>query len=195
MERVELVVPSEFYLPGYLAAPKRGWSADNVRGAEAALEEIAKIERDPEGFIAIKADDREAKGGPVKLPDGSTVKRLPGFVRWIWDGEFCGSIGFRWQPGTAVLPPHVLAHIGYAVVPWKQGRGYATRALSLMLEQARSERLPYVEMTTDPDNVASQKVILANNGELVERFRQPAQYGAERDLLRYRVPLSPLHNY
>ena len=191
MERLALVVPSGLYLPGYLAALKRGWSPDTVRGAEAALEEIAEIERDPVGFIAIKADDREAQGGPVKMPDGSTVKRLPCVDRWIWDGEFCGRIGFRWQPGTAVLPSYVLGHIGYAVVPWKQGRGYATRALRLMLAQARSEGLSYVELTTDPDNVASQKVILANNGELVERFPQPAQYGAERDLLRYRIPLSP----
>jgi len=41
----------------------------------------------------------------------------------MWDDEFAGSIGFRWQPGTSALPPHCLGHIGYAVVPWKQGRG------------------------------------------------------------------------
>ena len=65
-------------------------------------------------------DDREAKRGPVTLPDGSQVPRLPGYRRWMWDGEFCGSIGFRWQPGTSALPPYVLGHIGYSVVPWKQ---------------------------------------------------------------------------
>ena len=45
----------------------------------------------------------------------------------MWDGEFCGSIGFRWQPGTTDLPRHVLGHIGYSVVPWKRRLGYATR--------------------------------------------------------------------
>jgi predicted acetyltransferase len=109
-------------------------------------------------------EDREAKGPPVTLPDGSTAKRVPGFKRWMWDGEFCGSIGLRWQPGTTALPPHCLGHIGYAVVPWKQGRGYAKSALSLILREAREVGLPYVEITTDPDNIASQRVITANGG-------------------------------
>ena len=61
--------------------------------------------------------------------DGTTVPRLPGYLKWMWDGEFCGVIGFRWQPGTEALPPTCLGHIGYAVVPWKRGRGYATAAL------------------------------------------------------------------
>jgi len=81
--------------------------------------------------------------GQVLLPD---AQRLPGFSRWMWDGEFCGSIGFRWQPGTAVLPPHCLGHIGYAVVPWKKRRGHATRALAAMLPLARAEGLRYVEL-------------------------------------------------
>jgi predicted acetyltransferase len=41
----------------------------------------------------------------------------------MWDGEFCGSIGLRWLPGTEELPPHCLGHIGYAVVPWKRRLG------------------------------------------------------------------------
>ena len=85
--------------------------------------------------------------GQVLLPD---ARRLPGFSRWMWDGEFCGSIGFRWQPGTEVLPPHCLGHIGYAVVPWKKRRGHATRALAAMLPLARAEGLRYVELFRTP---------------------------------------------
>jgi predicted acetyltransferase len=188
---IELVIASESYLPEYVAALRRGWSADNIRGAEAAKEELVKIEHDPRGFIQTKADDREAKGGPVKMPDGSNVQRLPGFVRWIWDGEFCGSIGFRWQPGTPSLPPHVLGHIGFAIVPWKREKGYATTALALMLEEARAEGLPYVELTSDRENRASQKVIVANGGILIERFQKPQQYGLGQEGLRYRIMLSP----
>ena len=187
---IELVIPSESYLPEYVAALRRGWSADNIRGAEAAKEELVKIEHDPRGFIQTKADDREAKGGPVKMPDGSHVQRLPGFVRWIWDGEFCGSIGFRWQPGTPSLPPHVLGHIGFAIVPWKREKGYATKALALMLEEARAEGLHYVELTSDPENRASQKVIMANGGILIDRFQKPQQYGLGQEGLHYRILLS-----
>jgi predicted acetyltransferase/GNAT superfamily N-acetyltransferase len=184
---VRLVVPSLQYLQQYVAALNRGWSPDNIRKEVATIEELEHIERDAEGFIASMVD-REAKGAPIKLPDGSAVPRLPGYRSWIWDGEFCGSIGFRWQPGTETLPPHVLGHIGYAVVPWKQRRGYATRALRLMLAKAAEEGLRRVQITTDAGNVASQRVIEANGGVLVERFTRP-EYGPE-ERLRYRVPTS-----
>src|SRR5262249_47056243 len=119
---------------------------------------------------------------------GTSVPRLPGYRLWLWDGEFCGSIGFRWQPGTSALPSHVLGHIGYAVVPWKERLGYATLALKLMLERVREEKLQYVELTTDPDNVASRRVIEANGGILIERFQKPVQYGGT-DGLRFRIML------
>lgn len=184
---MQLVWPAELHLQSYVAALRQGWSADNVRGGIAAQEELERIERDPVAFLASLVD-REARGDPVKLPDGSMVARIPGYRRWLWDGEFCGSIGFRWQPGTPALPPHCLGHIGYAVVPWKQRRGYATEALRQLLPQAKAEGLPYVEITTDPANVASQRVILANGGVLVERFTKPPQYGNVEGL-RYRIDL------
>jgi predicted acetyltransferase len=184
---MRLVVPAREHLPGYIAALEKKWSPDNMR-PEAAREELAKIERDADSFLALQ-DDRDAKGGPVTLQDGSQVPRLPGFRRWLWDGAFCGVIGFRWQKGTAELPAHVLGHIGYSVVPWKQGRGYATRALQLLLDEVRPLGLPYVELTTDPENIASQRVILANSGTMIERFRKAAAYG-HAESLRWRISLT-----
>ena len=122
------------------------------------------------------------------LADGSTVTRIPGYRYWLWDGEFCGQISFRWQPGTTDLPPTCLGHIGYSVVPWKRRRGYATEALRQLLSIVRQEGLPFVELTTDIDNVASQRVIEANGGVLFERFAKPACYGGT-PALRYRIAL------
>jgi predicted acetyltransferase len=183
---MQLVWPAEEYLPSYVNALERAWSPDNVR-PEAAREELERITRDPAGFLATRID-LDAKGPPVILPDGSIMTRLPGYHKWLWDGEFCGSINLRWQPGTAELPPYCLGHIGYAVVPWKRGRGYATRALAMLLPDASAIGLPYVEITTDVTNVASQRVIIANGGHLVERFYKPAEYGASESL-RFRVYL------
>ncbi len=180
---LQLVRPAEVYLAGYVAALRRGWSPDNLR-AEAAQEHLVLIERDPAEFL-VRQDDREAKGPPVVLPDGRSVPRLPGYHRWMWDGEFCGVIGFRWQPGTTELPPYCLGHIGYSVVPWKQRRGCATRALALLLPEAEREGLAFVELTTEADNTASQRVIEANGGVLVERFHEARHGGAET--LRYRI--------
>ncbi len=136
-------------------------------------------------FLAA-LEDRDAMGPMVKLPDGSMVKRLPGFRRWMWDAEFCGSISLRWQPGTAELPPHCLGHIGYAVVPWMQRQGIATQALRCLLPEAWAIGLRFVEITTDLDNVASQRVVEANGGVLVEEFIKPPQFGSKPGL-RYRI--------
>ena len=160
---MQLLTPSLEKLPGYVAALERGWSPDNMRGEEAAREELQKIEADAPAFVALQVD-REAKGPPIELPDGSTAQRLPGYRLWMWDGEFCGAIGLRWQTGTSALPPHVLGHIGYAVVPWMRRRGCATKALGLLLPLARAEGLDWVEITTDADDIPSQRVILANGG-------------------------------
>ena len=183
---VELLWPSMESLSAYADALERGWSPDNLR-PEARPEELDEIARDPETFLAMQVDP-EAKGPAVTLPDGTSVKRLPGYERWIWDGEFCGTIGFRWQPGTEALPSYVLGHIGYAVVPWKRNRGYATRALALLLPECARQGLAWVELTTDESNGASRRVIEANGGVIVERFDKPAGYGGAPSL-RYRVAL------
>jgi predicted acetyltransferase len=186
---MHLVWPAKPYLASYAAALATGWSSDNLRGKAAADEHLAKIEEDAGAFLASLVD-REARGDPIKLPDGSTVPRLPGYTRWMWDGDYCGSIRLRWQPGTEALPPHCLGHIGYAVVPWKQRRGYATAALAQLLPGAREEGLRYVEITTEAANVASRRVIEANGGVLVEEFVQPPAYGGKPGL-RYRIDLAP----
>lgn len=182
---LRLVRPAREHLPAYVDALRRGWSADTVRGAAAAAEELVRIEADAAAFLA-SMDDREAAGPPVTLPDGRLVQRLPGFRRWMWDDGFCGSINLRWQRGTAELPPHCLGHIGYAVVPWQQGRGVARAALAALLPEAWAVGLPHVLLTTDVDNRASQRVIEACGGVLVERFTTPASFGSG-PALRYRI--------
>ena len=183
---VELRIPDRSMLPSYVEALRRGWSARNDLPDD-ARRQLETIEADPDGFLAAHIDP-EAKGEPITMPDGSKVPRLPGISLWIWDGEFCGVANLRWQDGTAELPEHVLGHIGYSVVPWKRGRGYATAALGLLLERARETRLEYVELTCDPGNEASRKVIEANGGVFVERFTKSHHHGGKPGL-RYRIPL------
>jgi predicted acetyltransferase len=184
-----LVVPTMHHLPQYVAALQRGWSPEMSRAA-AAQEQLACIEQDAVRFIA-RCTNLEAVGDPVKLPDGSTAQRIPGRHFWIWDTQddtFCGVLGIRWQPGTAELPPHVLGHVGYSVVPWRRRQGHATTALKAALPYAREVGLPYVEVTCDPDNTASIKVIGAAGGVLHERFNKPAAFGGTPGL-RWRIAL------
>ena len=202
---MELLRPAPEHLAGYCAALAQGWSPNTTR-PEAAQETLQAIEADAAAYLAT-THDPEGVGPPITLPDGSRVPRLPGVVRWMWDeagvsgvggvsgvsGEsrdegFCGVISLRWPKNPGPLPPHVLGHIGYAVVPWKQRRGHATRALGLLLPLARAFGLPHVELTTDTDNLPSQRVITANRGVLVEAFTKPAAFGGTPGL-RFRIDL------
>ena len=167
---------------------ERAWSPNNLDPAAGRLE-LERIQEDSAAYLATQ-DDRKGKGEPIRLPDGSLVPRLPGHCRWIWDGEFAGVVSLRWQPGTAALPPHVLGHIGYAVVPWKRRRGYATAALQQFLPEVIELGLPYVGLTTDANNIASQKVITANGGVLIETFTKPAAFCRDSPALRWQIPLS-----
>ncbi len=176
--------PTRELLPDYSDALQRGWSPDNIR-PETALKQLAAIENDPDAFIA-SLEDREAKGPPVKLPDGSTINRLPSFRRWIWKDGFAGTVGLRWQPGTDDLPPMIHGHIGYAVVPWRRREGLATEGLREMLSEARAVGLTRVDLTTDQENTASIGVIEKLGGVRVTHAERPAAAGEGSELL-YRI--------
>jgi predicted acetyltransferase len=181
MTELRLGPPCLDWLVSYAQALETGWSPDNIRDVSA--EQLAALRLDPAAFLDSLVEQR----GVFTLPDGSTRPKLPSIRLWLWDGAFCGTIGMRWQKGTDALPPHVLGHIGYTIVPWKRGRGYASDALRVMLEKAREAGLRQVEITTDRNNVASQRVIEKNGGRFVEEFVNES-YGQDIRL-RFVVPL------
>ena len=184
---ISLVSPSLAHLPSYVAALEAGWSPDNVRGLVATEEQLAAIALDPDAFVG-GLNTRDPGGRTVKLLDGTVMPRLWAFTRWMWDGAFCGAISLRWRPGGSTLPEHVPGHIGFAVVPWKRGQGFATEALRSILPEARALGLDYVELTTLPDNFASQRVVTANGGLLVRSFEKSPHLGGGETLL-FRIDL------
>ncbi len=179
---MKLVIPAIEYVPSYLAALESGWTFDAffTGGVENAIN-LARSS--PEVLV----DTLHGKvSETVTLPSGDPVPRLPSTMRWMWDGEFAGSINERWQNGTTVLPPYVLGHIGYGVVTERQSRGYATSALSGILPLAWNAGLPFVELTTVLGNIASQKVITNNGGVVVEEFTAPVEQGSHQ-MFRWRI--------
>ena len=161
LQLMQIVRPGEQHLPSYIGALEQGWSADTVRGAIAAREELQEIAADRPRFLSLM-DDREALGPRVTMPDGSPVPRL----RWLsplalgrrvlWIDRF--SLAARNDCVTAALPgPHRLC--GSSL---EARQRVAKQALNQLLQQVRNEGLPFIEITTDPTNIASRRVIEAN---------------------------------
>jgi len=75
----------------------------------------------------------------------------------VVNGVVVGDIGFHGPAG-----PDGAVEIGYTVVPAWRGRGVASRACGLIVEQAWQDGAEIVIAETDDDNVASQAVLLRN---------------------------------
>jgi len=183
---MELIRLEEHHLPNFLTAIRSVMKDQDLIHMELDKLHDEAI-ADPERFIR-EQDDPLGLGADLEMPDGTFVKRLPSIVRHMWDGEICGRIGFRWSPGTHDLPPTCLGHIGYWILPHKRRKGYASKALAMMLDEARAQGLTYVDLTTDPDNFASQGVIQANGGVFVEQKPLPPEHGIG-DITYWRIKL------
>ena len=58
-------------------------------------------------------------------------------------------------------------HIGYDISPEYRNRGYGFQILKLALEKARNIGIDEAILTCNIDNIASEKIIVKNNGKLL----------------------------
>lgn len=103
--------------------------------------------------------DKEMKEAYGQMLEGAI--KYPDQRSWyaVWDiklnsGKRIGDLCFKG------LSPEGVVEIGYGLIPECWGKGYATEAVIEMTKWALSQPgVTLVEAETDPDNIASQKVL------------------------------------
>lgn len=106
---------------------------------------------------------------------------------WLMRGDrILGGIRLRYE----LIPVLRLdgGNIGYEIRPSERGKGYATRMLGLALEEAREAGMERVLLTTEPDNTASQRVMLAHGA--VQQGRSISNVTG-REMLHFWIELQP----
>lgn len=100
---------------------------------------------------------------------------------WWTEGDtYLGRISIRHHLNEHLR--EIGGHIGYDIRPSARRRGHATAMLAAVLPHAAALGIEKALITCDDDNIASRKVIEANNGVFED------QRGMK---LRYRVPTAP----
>lgn len=167
-----LIEPSLLNLSGFEDALAKGWSPDPRRQKDKAYveAELDMLRNDRAGFLAsFTSGDVVATSVSSREPQRIILRPF-----WIWDGEFCGYITLRHLPETSQLPLHLPGHVGYSIVPWKQGRGYATQALRLLLPITAQAGFKRISIICNEDNLASRRVIEKLGGVLHRTGSDPS---------------------
>jgi predicted acetyltransferase len=180
IENSFLARPHPVFRDSYVEALREGfvWAARAPLDADA----IAFVSSHFPDYLARLDED-----GQMPKPGGPSLSGVPSTTYWLVDGPaFIGAVNIRARIDTPSLV-HFGGHVGYAVRPSRQGRGYGRRQLALALDICRGMGLCVPRLSCAQDNPASRRVIEANGGVLL-RDCPPAWY-APYPYLLYEIPL------
>lgn len=113
------------------------------------------------GWLTAKQKESEQTG----LVDGWKV---PSTTYWLYADDIPVGFGNLRHFLTEALSK-AGGHIGYGIAPQYRGKGYGKELLRLLLIEAKKMGLEKVLITIHTDNIASQKVALANGGVITQR--------------------------
>ncbi len=149
----ELKAPSVEYRDSYLAALKEYTSTGQP------FDEGIRDPGKDFNFNNLLQDLKDESKGPT------SNNQVPQTTLWIVDkGGYAGRVSLRHPLNADLLRRG--GNIWYGVIPSKRDRGYAKKALELILPKARALGLTKVLLTCDSTNIPSRKIIEENGGVL-----------------------------
>ena len=81
-------------------------------------------------------------------------------------------------------------HIGFFIHPSYRRKGYGKQALTLALVELKKLGEPKALVTVYPENIASIRIVEANDGQLEDTIFDPK---TEHEINRYWIKLDPWH--
>eukprot|EP01037_Dinobryon_pediforme_P002586 gene2586-2626_t len=159
-----LGLPTALHARSYQAAVDEGYAPDGA---------APRLDGTPQALAAHIAW-LNAQDDVITLPDGRVVKRLPHCQLWLTHAyTFIGRLNIRFK-----LTPELKVwggHIGYAIRPSFQRRGFGTKILAEGIKAARQGGLGPLLLTCLDTNVGSIRIIEANGGVFDGAFQHPWQ--------------------
>lgn len=151
-----LVMPSATHARSYQAAVAEGYQPDPA---------APRLDGSPAGVEAHLAWLNQ-QGDLIRLPDGREVARLAHVQLWLVHAyTFIGRVNIRFR-----LTPELQAwggHIGYAIRPSFQRRGFGHHILAQAISYARAAGLEGLLLTCLDTNTGSIRIIEGQGGTLI----------------------------
>jgi predicted acetyltransferase len=166
---LELATPDPRYQRSFLEAADEFLAAGETQYAhvpalrpEAFTQDVRFTReqlQDPERFARFARRVARQKDEDTPRPEGYVASTE---LWMVVGGEYVGRISLRHELTELLLTWG--GHIGYSVRPSARRRGYASRALALMLPVAADLGIDPVLVTCDTDNDGSRRTIEKNGG-------------------------------
>ncbi|MCF8495293.1 MAG: GNAT family N-acetyltransferase, partial [Alphaproteobacteria bacterium] len=155
---VILALPHLDLIPSYVESLREGFRRGIVPAKQE--HEILEIEKNPQSHLQSLNDQG---GMVVTLPSGEQIPKVSYETLWLSCGAlFIGEVSFRHELNDFLKK--FGGHVGYGIRPSLMNQGLGTLSLKLTRARAARRGLKELLLTCAPDNPASEKIILNNDG-------------------------------